>query len=102
MQGFADLLYYEADNVSDDQRQTALRQLIIHTQRMSNIVEELLMLSSVRKSDVLQLPLSMGDVVESALLRLKLMQDKYQPQIIMPESWPIVMGHALWIEGWED
>lgn len=103
VQGFADLLYYEADSVSDDQRQTALRQLIIHTQRMSNIVEELLMLSSVRKSDVVHLPLSMGDVVESALLRLKLMQDKYQPQIIMPESWPIVMGHALWIEEiWEN
>ncbi len=98
VQGFADLLYYEADNISEDQRLTSLRQLIIHTQRMSNIVDELLMLSSVRKSDVVQLPLSMGDIVESALLRTKMMQEKYEPTIIMPDSWPIVMGHAPWIE----
>ena len=96
--GFADLLYHDADNISDEQRRSSLSQLIIHTQRMSNIVAELLMLSSVRKSDVVQLPLSMGDIVDAALLRMGHMQAKYQPEIILPESWPVALGHAPWIE----
>jgi signal transduction histidine kinase len=98
VQGFADLLYYEIDNITHEQRQSSLNQLVIHTQRMSNIVAELLMLSSVRKSDVVQLPISMNDIVTSALLRVGHLQEKYQPEIILPDSWPVAMGHAPWIE----
>ena len=103
VQGFADLLYFDDSDLTKEQQKSSLKQLVVHTQRMSNIVAELLMLSSVRKSEVENLPIGMGDVVDSALMRLRFMREKYQPAIIVPSSWPTAVGHAPWIEEvWEN
>ncbi len=103
VQGFADLLFFDEAELTREQQKSSLKQLVVHTQRMSNIVAELLMLSSVRKSEVVMLPIGMRDVVDSALMRLRFMREKYQPEIIVPDSWPTAVGHAPWIEEvWEN
>ncbi len=40
----------------------------------------------------------MADVVEQAQRRLRLMIAEYQGEIILPETWPVSLGHAPWIE----
>jgi signal transduction histidine kinase len=66
-----------------------------HTVR---IVNELLLLASVRKGDVKMVPVAMGPVVQGALDRLNAMIGKHHAVIEVPAQWPLVLGHALWIE----
>jgi two-component system, sensor histidine kinase and response regulator len=66
--------------------------------RMNTIIDELLLLASVRKEKVQMVPVYMHDVVQLALDRIGHMIDQYQPQITAPDTWPVVIGHAPWIE----
>jgi len=67
--------------------------------KMNNIINELLLLASVRKLDEVETsPLDMDYLVGEALSRLKLMIDEYQAEIVMPDLWPIASGYASWVE----
>lgn len=100
--GFAEILQ-QIDQLSVAQREQAVTSIISNAQKMSSIVHELLLLSSVRKSEVITEPLTMQAIVDDALKRLtKLIQDT-QTTIILPESWPTAWGHPGWIEEvWEN
>ena len=63
-----------------------------------NIVDELLLLSSVRQEDVPLGPIDMADAVRQAQRRLGWMVDQYQGEIVLPDSWPVSQGYAPWIE----
>lgn len=62
------------------------------------IVEELLLLASVERQDVKITAVDMQPVVNSALDRLQLMLQEYEPTIIQPEDWPSARGYAPWLE----
>ncbi len=66
--------------------------------KMSNIIDELLLLAEIRKKEVKLKPLEMARVVEQARLRLTDIIKKYEAEIIVPTSWPIALSHAPWIE----
>lgn len=66
--------------------------------RMLRIVNELLLLASVRKIDVERKPLDMNVILQEVKTRLKEMIDEYQATIIEPETWPVIMGYGPWIE----
>lgn len=66
--------------------------------KMSNIVDELLLLASVRKEQVKTTTVNMDEVVQSVLERLKSQIEKYQPQIIIPTTWHAARGYAPWVE----
>ncbi|MCA9933115.1 MAG: PAS domain S-box protein [Anaerolineales bacterium] len=67
--------------------------------KMNSIINELLLLASVRKLDEVEIvPLDMGFVIREALGRLKLMIEEYQAEIVMPELWPAASGYASWVE----
>jgi two-component system sensor histidine kinase/response regulator len=67
--------------------------------KMTNIIEELLLLASVRKiKDVEIEPLDMTAIVSEAQGRLSDMIAHYQAQIVLPGSWPAALGYAPWIE----
>lgn len=67
--------------------------------KMTNIIEELLLLASVRKiKDVEIEPLDMTAIVSEAQGRLSDMIAHYQAQIVSPGSWPAALGYAPWIE----
>ncbi|MEQ8677655.1 MAG: hybrid sensor histidine kinase/response regulator [Aggregatilineales bacterium] len=66
--------------------------------KMNNIVDELLLLASVRKEDVQINPINMNDVIKQSLDRLRFMTTEYQPEIFLPDSFPSVVGYAPWIE----
>jgi signal transduction histidine kinase len=65
---------------------------------MSNIIDELLLLASVRKEQVKTSTVNMDEVVQSVLERLKSQIEEYQPQIITPTTWLAARGYAPWIE----
>ncbi|MCL4263244.1 MAG: hybrid sensor histidine kinase/response regulator [Anaerolineae bacterium] len=63
-----------------------------------NIIDELLLLASVRKQDVQLRPLDMEQVVAKALDRLVFMIDKYRGEVHLPDQWPTAVGYAPWVE----
>jgi signal transduction histidine kinase len=67
-------------------------------QKANAIIQELLLLSSVRKSDVKVEALDMLKVVEGAIERLKYPIEDSSPQIMIPETLPTALGHAMWVE----
>ncbi|MBN1657861.1 MAG: PAS domain S-box protein [Anaerolineae bacterium] len=66
--------------------------------RMHNILDELLLLSEVRKIDVRTEPLDMGTLVVSAKSRLAHVIEQEQAEIACPVDWPRAMGYGPWIE----
>jgi signal transduction histidine kinase len=70
-----------------------------NTRKMATIIDELLLLSSVRKlSEITVMPLDMGRLVNEALDRLATQQEESRAQISLPEHWPPALGHGPWIE----
>jgi len=66
--------------------------------KMSNVINELLLLASLRQDEVLLEPVDMVTVVETALFRLHDEIHKKQAEIIQPNSFPVALGYAPWIE----
>lgn len=66
--------------------------------KMSNIIEELLLLASIRQSEIKLQPLNMGLIVSESLLRLNYMLEEYNANVVVAEDWPVALGHAQWIE----
>ncbi len=101
--GFADLLQTQWNEITEEERDRALELLVLNARRMSNIIQELLMLSSVRKRDVETHPLAMAEIVQNALDRLRFLIQEYKAQILLPEQWPVARGYGPWIEEvWEN
>jgi signal transduction histidine kinase/tetrahydromethanopterin S-methyltransferase subunit G len=67
--------------------------------KLSKIVEELLLLASVREAkDVRTEPLEMGAIVHEVKLRLYEMVDEYGAELVEPDAWPLAVGYAPWVE----
>ena len=66
--------------------------------KMNSIIDELLLLTGVRKMEVNSTALDMECVVAEALRRLSSMIRETQAEVTLPEAWPDASGHAPWIE----
>lgn len=66
--------------------------------KLDNIIDELLLLASVRKETVTKTPLAMGRIVTQALLRLQRMSEQFEAAVELPDAWPVALGYAPWIE----
>jgi two-component system sensor histidine kinase/response regulator len=65
---------------------------------MKNIFQELLLLAEVRTGETELSPLAMGSLVVEAQRRLACLTEKYQAEITLPDTWPLALGHGLWVE----
>ena len=84
--------------LSEDQIEQ-IWQMISHSARkMTNIVDELLLLSTVRGQAITLQPIVMTDVVAEALSRVNHHLNQYQGKIEMSCHWPPCLGYAPWIE----
>ncbi len=64
-----------------------------------NIVNELLLLAGVRKKEnVEMIPVDMAEVIRVVMERMFLLKEQYEGEFILPDSWPVAMGYAPWIE----
>ncbi len=66
--------------------------------KLNDIIDELLLFSEVQDAQVEARPLDMGDLIASVLDRVGNLITDYQAEVIVPDSWPIVIGQRQWIE----
>ncbi len=95
--GFMDLIQMDAQGL-DESLNDLLSRSMTSAQRMNSIVNELLLLATIRGEQIEMVPVEMRDVVFQVLDRMAYMMDQYEADVIVPESWPQVLGYAPWLE----
>ena len=98
MLGFADALAEDYETMPREQMGHHLKSIARSTRKAEHIINELLLLSSVRKEDVTARPLNMADIISEVEERLAGMLEDDQMQFIKPDSWPEALGYAPWVE----
>jgi signal transduction histidine kinase len=98
MLGFAGVLPRTWHTISAEEIQEYLHIIANTGKKMNNIIDELLLLASVRKEEVETTPLDMVSIVAEAQQRLGYMIEEYQAEIIVPADWPSALGYAPWVE----
>jgi ligand-binding sensor domain-containing protein/signal transduction histidine kinase len=97
--GFADLLTLDHENMSGEACDDILKRIVRSGRKMGDIIDELLLLCSVRQLGEIEIcPLNMACIVDEALEQLTKMIDEYQAEISRPETWPVALGHPQWVE----
>lgn len=97
--GFAELMTLSGVTLSEEKRLEILNNIINSVDKTIRIINALLMLANVRKTGDLEMkPVDMSLIVPEVYGRLALLFNEYDPEIISPESWPIGMGYAPWVE----
>ena len=106
--GYLDLLTeqiqeMEAASLADLVSQTvtigeALGRVNRQAQHMNRIIDELLLLASVRQKEVRREPIEMAQVVQAAWERLEWQMEQQHAQLHLPAQWPTVVGYAPWLE----
>ena len=95
---YAEMLTTEQAAIPEKMRDEFLQTLQQGARRVARIVDELLLLASVRKMAELGVgPLDMGQVVEEACQRMAFMIAQYQAEIVLPPAWPQAVGYGPWV-----
>jgi two-component system sensor histidine kinase/response regulator len=98
--GYAEAVTREYTTMSDDERQKFLRTIEQTGYKITTIIDELLLLATLYKSEVEISPLDMVRVVAESINRLTKSIKDTQAQIIWPNAsaWPMAVGYAPWVE----
>jgi len=96
--GFAGMLKLDHASMSEQNSSRSLDTIVRNAYKMNNIVDELLLLAGVRQMEVEMSSLDMASIVAEVLQRLAYMIEKYQAKIVVPECWPVALGHSPWVE----
>lgn len=62
------------------------------------ITKELLTLASVRQQEIVTVPVNMQSIIRESMIRLTDLIKEKNAEIILPESFPDVMGYESWLE----
>ena len=97
--GSAELLTVRGGQLTE-QRQADYLQIISRSGRkIHTIVDELLLLASVRAREDIELqPLDMGRIVREVQGRVEDLASELQAEIQAPDDWPAALGYAPWVE----
>ncbi|MBX3061087.1 MAG: hypothetical protein KF770_31900 [Anaerolineae bacterium] len=98
MVGYASYLEMQYGRTLDEEFATVVSRIVQSGHKMNNVISELLLLASIRGSDVILEPLNMQRVVAEAFKRLRYQIEQSQVEIRLPDSWPVALGHGPWIE----
>ncbi len=96
--GYAELLLDEQINIPLKNLHNSLEIIVRSGKKMNNIINELLLLASTRKSEVTPQPLDMFEIMREVLFRLQFLIEEKQAEIHLPNTWPIALGYAAWVE----
>jgi signal transduction histidine kinase len=97
--GYAYLLQDIHPIIPQEKLSTYLDAIAQSTHQMRNIVDALLLLSSVRKMKAVDVePLDMGRIAAQARKRLAYLIKEHQAKVLLPEKWPVALGYAPWVE----
>jgi K+-sensing histidine kinase KdpD len=96
--GYSTMLEATYAELPEESLLTCLRAIAEGGEKMSRIVDGLLLLSGVRKKQVETEPLDTARIVAEAMHRLEILIEESQAEIILPETWPVALGYASWVE----
>ena len=96
--GFVELLEFELAPAENSTTYMLLTQVTRGVHKMNSIIDELLLLASVREENVVLEPIAMGEIVQEVLFRLDAKIHEVQSELIVPEHWPLAIGYAPWLE----
>ncbi len=100
--GFGRLLQQRGARLPPERIVETAERIVISGDKMTTIIDELLLLSSVRKSgDVARVPLDMPAILGEVQERLAEMLTEYDATLTPAgdaATWPAALGHAPWVE----
>ena len=97
---YADDLCENHTRMASADIESYLEIIVQQSRKMNGIVDDLLLLARTRLLEKLETAeLDMATIVKNALVRIQSEGEWSQATIRLPESWPISVGHAPWIEG---
>ena len=96
--GYATLLSDELEGTESADARQYLDVIVQTSFRMCRIIDEMLLLSSVREQSVVTRPLDMQKIVEEVLARLNLLLEQSRAEVIQPSTWPVAVGYGPWVE----
>lgn len=99
--GYAEILVQDRETLSHKQVTEFLRLIARTGQKLGRIIEELMLLSGVRKQEVVLEPLDMDRIVEESIARLQPLIQEEKVQVtssINEANWTRALGYAPWIE----
>lgn len=97
--GFAEVLQDGYMALPQDELAKYLGLITKVGQKTLSIVDELLLLASVRDMGEMEaVPLEMDRIIAEALDRLQETFAEYEGEIMLPERWPLAIGHGPWVE----
>jgi PAS domain S-box-containing protein len=98
MIGFAQVLEEEHASLPAEELPRYLHTVSRSGHKMNNIINELLLMARLREAEVELTPLDIAGIVDQVLERLVYMIEERQAQIVLPETWPVVLGYGPWVE----
>lgn len=81
-----------------EELQEYLNAIARNSHKLNNIIEELQLLSGVRKETVQLKPLNMIRIIAEVQQRLAYLIQETNTKIIVSEYWPMALGHSQWVE----
>jgi signal transduction histidine kinase len=96
--GYADILTMDYLDLPPEEVEKYVREIAQNGRRMGRIIDEMLLLAGVRQVEVEMEPVDMESAVRESLQRMVDMIESHQAEIVMPETWPAVLGYGPWIE----
>ncbi len=97
--GYARVLAEDPAAFDDRESRKYLRRIARRGQKMSDVIDELLLFASVRKAGSVEMArLDTSDIVRHALERLDYLIEERQPELKTPETWPLAWGYGPWVE----
>ncbi len=96
--GIAKLLAEDYDIMPGEELKKYLDIIDRGGRKAINIVEELLVLASVRRQEVEPQPLDMATIVAESKNRIGYMITENEAIINKTDSWPVAMGYGPWVE----
>lgn len=96
--GYSELLLDDVTAMEAESLIRMAKPLHRMTIRINRIIDELLLLASVRQEDINSRPLAMDDILADVEGRLADMNHTFELKITKPSTWPVALGHAPWIE----
>lgn len=97
--GYSELLEKRHAQLPPEQLTHNLHAIATGARRMTNIVNELLLLASVRQMSEIKLtPLNMAHIVTEVQARLEDMLQRANATLKVANDWPTALGYGPWVE----
>ncbi len=96
--GYASYIDMHYRNINNDEINHANDRIIQSGHKINNVINELLLLASMRSEDIPIVPINLKRIVEEVKKRLRSQIEDNRATIQEPNDWPNIMGHDPWIE----